>query len=204
MTVSSLNFGCGGFACNAVTNLRMIEVGPDVETWNGSASNDETFTPNLTIPAGTTQTVELVGDVSSNAPAGQEIQVSLNSLSVNLAGGGNVTGNASGNVLTVAGPSSQKPVVVLTVNGSTGPVAVSSGEPLTLAWASTGIPDTCTVVFNPTGATYNIAGGLSGNATVNAPTVTTSSAYLYEASCPMSGLGGPSIADTVQVNIAPH
>jgi hypothetical protein len=202
VTVSSLNFGCGGFACNSVTDLRLIGVGPNMEAWDGSPSNGQTFTPTLTIPAGTTQIVDLLGDVSSNAPAGEEIQYSLSSLSVNLAGGGTITGSASGNVLTVTGQSNQ-PTVTLEVNGSTGPVTVSSGAAITLTWNSTEIPGTCTVVFNPTGATNNIAGGLSGSTTVDAPSVTILASYLYEVSCPISGLSGPSIADTVQVIVTP-
>ncbi len=203
VTISSLNFGCGGYACNTVKNLRMVGVRPNTQTWIGSPSNGLVFAPNLTILAGTTQVVELIGDVSSNAPAGQQIQYALNDLLVNLAHSGTARGSAYGNVLTVAGSSSTQSVDIK-INGSDGPLTVQSGASLNVTWNSTGIPYTCSVSFNPTGNTQGIGNGqLSGSVTVNAPTVTTPTAFLYQAACPTSGTGGPAISDTVQVNITP-
>ena len=106
-------------------------------------------------------------------------------------------------MLTVSGQSSF-PSVNLTVNGSGGPITVSSGQTLNIAWNSSGIPETCYVNFNPTGAgTYGIGTGLSGSATTSAPPVSLASAFLYQLACPGSGLGGASYSDTVQVDVMP-
>jgi hypothetical protein len=203
IVVSSLNFGCGGYVCNAVDNLKMASVGANPQTWTGTAANSSVFTPNLTIPAGTTQAVELIGDLSPSAEKGQEMDWSLTSNLVNLANGGSVTGQAWGNMLTVSGQSNF-PSANLTVNGSGGPITVSSGSTLNVTWNSSGIPQTCYVNFNPTGAgTYGIGTGLSGSATVSAPDVSVPGAFLYQLACPAIGLGGPSWSDTVQVDVMP-
>ncbi len=202
VTITSLSFGCGGYACDAVTNLKIVS---GAQSWSGSASNEQMFTPNLVIPAGTTKVVTLVGDISASAPAGLQIAYGLDSKSVVLSDSGAVAGGAFGNTLTISGTSSN-PTVDLTVNGSNGPVKVSSGGPLNLVWNSQGASGACTVVFNPAGVgTYNIATGLSGNTNVAAPNVSAASAYLYQVVCPVpSPLGVAQwINDTVQVNVIP-
>ncbi len=206
VTVSSLNFGCGGFACNAVTNLQMVGMGPNTQTWSGSVSNEQTFNPNLVIPAGTTQVVELIGNVSSNAPIGQQISYSLLSLLVNLQGGGTVKGGAQGSVLTVTTPGvTPNPSANIQVNGSGGPITVSSGAALNVAWSSVGVTSICGVSDSPngTGETQGIGNGQSsGSATTNAATVSVPTAYQYVFSCNVPGSQG-SVADSVQVNVTP-
>ena len=106
ITVNYLNWDCAGYACSSATNLRMIGAGPDDDTWYGSPSNAYAFTPNLVIPAGASERVELEGDIASTAPVGQQIQFSLASKSVNITGGSSITGGGFMNVLTVVSSSS--------------------------------------------------------------------------------------------------
>lgn len=212
MTVNSINFGCSGDACTWSTNLKMVS---GSQTWRGSPLNGHTFTPDLYIPRGTTKVVELIGDMRPNVVSdtmsgnmvGQELQWSLMPNNIILADGGSATGNALGNTLIVVGQDNgSQPTVILTVNGSAGPITVSPGGLLSLVWSSASLPGaySCAVVFNPTGqGAYTIARGLSGSSTINAPSVNVATAYQYKVVCPVSDYGSSSISDTVQVNVSP-
>ncbi|MDP2598778.1 MAG: hypothetical protein Q8P49_03035 [Candidatus Liptonbacteria bacterium] len=201
-TISSINLGCGGYACNSVTNTRLWapeagSLGPLGQTWYPSAGNSQLFLPNITIPRGTSKKFLFIGGVSTNAPAGQQIQFSLTNNLVTISGssqGASVSGSSFGNVLTVSGPSQQS--VDLKINNSDGPITVGSGSTINLTWSSSGV-SACTAVFNPTGSgTYNIGTGTAGSMFVATPAATTLTAYIYQVACGTT-------SDTVQVNVSP-
>jgi peptidoglycan hydrolase-like protein with peptidoglycan-binding domain len=90
----------------------------------------------------------------------------------------------------------------LQINGSNGPLTVSSGAPLNLVWTSSGAVTACTISVNTVGAgPFTVAQGFSGNTTVNAPTVNATNQYAYAAYCPDSARS--SVMSQVMVTVTP-
>jgi hypothetical protein len=145
VTLNTVNLSCGGYACSSgVTNLRLEEVvvngqAISAQTWTGSVSNPQVFTPNLAIPAGETVTMAVYADIPANAPVGQQMQWSLypGSGLVTITPTGNITGSAQGNLLNVAAA----PTSIVTQ------VVVSVSSP----YVSLGGTVQCSVVVNGTG-----------------------------------------------------
>jgi len=161
VTVNTVNLSCGGYACTSgVTNLRLEEVvvngqGISAVTWTGSASNPQVFTPNLVIPAGETVTLAVYADIPASAPVGQQMQWSLfpGSGLVTITPAGTITGNAQGNLISVAsGATTYNGTVVVSLDANT-------PAPATLPYAGT----------NQTFATLDLT-AIGGNVIIQALT----------------------------------
>ncbi len=115
--ISSMGFGCGGDICTQVTNMKMVTVESNPQTWTELESlAPGLFNPNLLIPAGTTKKIEFIGDVSLSAPVGHQMWWTLSSTQVSLVNADNVQGYSNGNTLTVTASPNQTATPSYTVS----------------------------------------------------------------------------------------